>query len=96
MVRDKFYIYTPNAFTPDGNGVNDVFLPYANGFDPSQFRMYIYNRWGEIVHESFNLSTGWDGTNKNKIQCDVGVYVYKIILDENIDQSNRVFTGNIT
>jgi gliding motility-associated-like protein len=53
-------IYFPNAFTPDGDGLNDVLYLYGSQVDEVHF--VIYNRWGEKVFESFDQADGWDGT----------------------------------
>ena len=95
-VRDKFYIYTPNAFTPNNDGINDVFLPVINGFDPEKFSMFIFDRWGNLVFESLNLNVGWNGLSSKNEECQSGVYVYKIVLEEKIDESNRAYIGNVT
>ena len=95
-VRDKFYIYTPNAFTPNNDGINDVFLPVINGFDAEKFSMFIFDRWGNLVFESLNLNVGWNGLSSKNEECQSGVYVYKIVLEEKIDESNRSYIGNIT
>ena len=70
----EFPIYIPTAFTPDGNGLNDVFrVPLSN---KNKFiRLQVYNRWGEKVFETKDISKGWDGSLKGKLQ-PVGVYVY--------------------
>jgi gliding motility-associated-like protein len=66
----------PNAFTPNGDGINDIFRPYAIGFrNLNYFR--VFNRWGEEVYFSTNLETGWDGTYRKK-QCDMGTYFWEI------------------
>jgi len=67
------YVYTPNSFTPNGDGLNDVFNIY--GYNFSNPEMFIYNRWGELIYNSKNL--GWDGTYKGN-PCQQDVYVYLI------------------
>ncbi|MBU6204419.1 MAG: PKD domain-containing protein [Bacteroidetes bacterium] len=67
-------IYIPNAFTPDGDEVNPVFKTYGTGIQELIF-LRIYNRWGELVFETADLSKGWDGTHRGKLQ-EPGVYVY--------------------
>ena len=63
----------PNAFTPNGDGKNDLFGPVSFGaLTIKEFR--IYNRWGELVH---NGNVGWDGTFKGKAQ-PVGTFIYYI------------------
>ena len=88
-------IYIPNAFTPDGDGLNDYFIPrelLSSGL--LQFKMSIYNRWGEKMYETNDLNKGWDGNYLGK-QAPEGVYVYKIIvtsLEDKIFQYNGTFT----
>lgn len=71
-------IYIPNSFTPDGDEYNQYFLPIiTSGVDIYQYQMTIYNRWGEIIWESFDTKVGWDGTYNNKL-CPDGVYTWSI------------------
>ncbi len=69
-------MFIPNAFTPDGDLLNDQFKVVSSGV-VTQFHMYIYTRWGESIFESTNIDRGWDGT-KNGTMCPVGVYNYVI------------------
>lgn len=68
-------LYVPNAFTPNGDGENDIF--YAFGKDIVEFEMMIFDRWGEKLFTSDNLDKGWDGNYKgNPAQTET--YVWKI------------------
>jgi gliding motility-associated-like protein len=72
-------VFIPNTFTPNGDGVNDVFYPRGKGIRTVEF-MRIFNRWGEMVFEKkgFNIddrSAGWDGTYKGE-RLASGVFVY--------------------
>ncbi|MCU0659997.1 MAG: gliding motility-associated C-terminal domain-containing protein [Candidatus Pacebacteria bacterium] len=69
-------MYIPNAFTPEGDGVNDVFIAKANG-SISDLTMLIFDRWGNLVFQSNSLDTGWDGTHGGRI-CQQDVYVYHL------------------
>ncbi|HTS44758.1 MAG TPA: gliding motility-associated C-terminal domain-containing protein [Puia sp.] len=72
----KNEIYVPNAFTPNGDGINDVFrIRYSN--PPVKFKMNIYNRYGQLIFSSFNPSTGWDGTI-NGVKQPIDTYVWMI------------------
>ncbi len=72
-------LYVPNAFTPDGDGINDVFLAQGVGVLAEDFSMQIFNRWGELIFESSSLTVGWDGTSKGQTnQAKTDVYVYRI------------------
>jgi len=82
VIIDGIYLfYVPNAFTPDGDGVNEIFRPYGEGIDFSQYTMEIFDRWGELVFSTDNAERGWDGTYKGKT-LSVGTYVWKIIAKE--------------
>ncbi|HPS15889.1 MAG TPA: choice-of-anchor L domain-containing protein [Bacteroidales bacterium] len=80
-VNDYYAIYIPNAFTPNGDGKNDYFLPQGTYVDTTDYHMLIFNRWGNIVFETEKWGEGWNGTeNNNGSTSDIiqGVYVYKI------------------
>jgi gliding motility-associated-like protein len=68
------YVYLPNAFTPNGDGKNDIFRPIFLGAE-SVFRFAIYDRWGRQVFQSASPSVGWDGTTGGKPQ-PAGTYVW--------------------
>jgi gliding motility-associated-like protein len=69
-------LFIPNAFTPDGDGLNDIFKVISSG-DIKEFHMYVFNRWGEQIFESTNIDVGWDG-RKDGDMCPIGVYSYLI------------------
>lgn len=81
MAPCETYIKIPQAFTPNGDGMNDFFTVFGQYIDDYEIR--IFNRWGEMVYQSTNvaelnnLGAGWDGTYKGKLQ-DVGTFVYYI------------------
>ena len=70
-------IYIPNSFTPNGDGLNDVFN-IKTVYEFSEFKLVIYNRWGELLFDSDDVNKGWDGTYKGK-PVPLGVYVIKSI-----------------
>mgnify|MGYP000293583222 CR=1 FL=1 len=76
----KHSIYVPNVFTPNGDGINDVFKPEHSGF--IKISMEIYDRWGEVIYSYDNLNGGWNGTYKGKI-CQDGYYAYKLYATDN-------------
>ncbi len=74
-------IYIPNAFSPDGDGVNDEFGPKGNNLNPTTYTFSIYNRWGEMVFETTDLNTFWNGKIKNSGEVvPQGVYVYRLFM----------------
>ena len=60
-------VYIPNAFTPNGDGLNDLFKVMVGG-DLTDFQMQVYNRWGQLVFESKQISKGWNGYYKSELQ----------------------------
>lgn len=75
---DQLIYYVPNAFSPDGDDYNNTFQPvFTEGFDPYDFHISIYNRWGELLFESYDASKGWNGYYGG-IRCQDGVYTWKI------------------
>jgi gliding motility-associated-like protein len=74
-VEKPYALYSPNAFSPDGDGINDLFKISGQGMN--DFQIEIFNRWGQMVYKSIDLSNGWDGTFKGK-NLPTGTYVYKI------------------
>ena len=75
--------YIPNAFTPDGNGDNDVFKIYGTFLESDGFGMTIFDRWGEMIFKTGDISEGWNGRRSNSgpiVKEDV--YVYKVDLKD--------------
>jgi gliding motility-associated-like protein len=75
-ICNAFFI--PNAFTPNNDGLNDVFKILSN-CNITLFDLSIYNRWGECVFKSFNENVGWDGTYQSQ-PCPPSVFVYYLKL----------------
>ena len=67
-------IHAPNAFSPNGNGVNEEFFVFPNDYVDA-FEIFIYTRWGEIVYHSDVIDFRWDGFYRGKI-LPVGTYTY--------------------
>jgi gliding motility-associated-like protein len=89
-------IYIPNSFTPDGNEHNQYFLPViTSGVDLFNYKMTIYNRWGEIIWESFDSKVGWDGTYNN-ILCPDGSYTWVLEFKVIDTDEKKVYHGNLT
>lgn len=74
LLRAPAHIYFPNAFTPDGDGVNDLFGPRFH--DISEFDMKIFDRWGELIFSTTDPNILWDGSVNGSGIAMTGVYVY--------------------
>ncbi|HTF02833.1 MAG TPA: gliding motility-associated C-terminal domain-containing protein, partial [Bacteroidia bacterium] len=69
-------VFVPNAITPNGSGLNDLFYPvFACGV--SDYRLLVFDRWGNLLWESHDPAAGWNGTYKGNA-CQEDVYVYRI------------------
>ncbi len=69
-------VLIPNAFTPNNDGLNDTFKPIFTGFEPGNYRMDIYSKWGQLLFTTATLSEGWDGrVNGDLVSPDTFVYV---------------------
>jgi gliding motility-associated-like protein len=78
VVCPELLFYIPNSFTPDDNEHNQTWLPiFTTGIDVYDYRLTVYNRWGECVFESQDATKGWDGTYDNR-KCQDGTYAYDI------------------
>ncbi|TKK64475.1 gliding motility-associated C-terminal domain-containing protein [Ilyomonas limi] len=92
-VIQKFVLLIPSAFTPNHDGLNDVFrLKYPQPV--KHYRMVIYNRWGLKIFESTNTAKGWDGTVAGR-DADTGTYIWSI---EVVDETNtkQTYYGQVT
>jgi len=85
-------IFIPNAFTPNSDGNNDGFK--AIGFNLEKIHTQIYNRWGELIWEGFNVNDSWDGTFKGARVME-GVYIYQIDAQDK-EKEHYYLSGNIT
>lgn len=96
LFDDCFQLYIPNAFTPNGDGINDVFKPETD--QPIvDYAMVIYNRWGNAVFKTNDINVGWDGT-RNGGALPQDVYIYRITYVSGLDErrQRRIEKGQVT
>lgn len=76
-------IYIPNSFTPDGDGLNDFFVPVTTGV--VHYEMQIYDRWGKVIYRGDERGSGWNGSSPNtNFFTETGVYQYRIRVTDNL------------
>ncbi|AEA43998.1 PKD domain-containing protein [Fluviicola taffensis] len=85
-------IYVPNTFTPNNNGTNERF--FALGINIRDFKLEIFNRWGELIYSGDALSQMWDG-NYVGLPCPDGVYTWKIEYGEVISDLRHQLVGHV-
>ena len=93
FIYPGFMFWLPNAFSPNNDGLNDVFMPKL--FGVYNYDFMIFDRWGEKIFETEDLLTGWNGFYKDKL-CEQGVYVYKISFFDEVDKVNHQYIGGVT
>lgn len=87
-------LYIPNAFTPNGNGSNDMFFVYGEFVD--NFHLMIFDRWGNLIFESYDQQKGWDGrANNGKYLAQTDTYVYVLTYSEHINARKHKVIGHV-
>lgn len=98
IVNEELIFYVPNTFTPDGDDFNEYFQAiFTSGYDPYDFNLLIFNRWGELIWESHNDKVGWNGTygeDKTKLVQD-GTYTWKIDFKTTMTDERIMVVGHV-
>lgn len=99
QIYEELIFYVPNTFTPDHDDYNPTFKPvFTSGYDPQDYVLYIYNRWGELIFESHNAQVGWDGSygsNREIELCQDGTYTWKIEFKVTRWDERKVAVGHV-
>jgi len=95
VIRPVFTIYVPNAFTPNDDGTNEVFMAYGEGI--RSYELLIFNRWGEQVFSSYSIGHGWNGQKNNAgAPSPQGIYSYTITLTSIFSSDVRQIKGFVS
>lgn len=94
IVLPEIVIYAPNTFTPDGDEFNQDWQVFMEGIDIYDFELQIFNRWGELIWESHDISVAWDGTHNGKV-VPQGMYNWKIRASDVSHDGKYTYTGHI-
>ncbi len=93
VIITGFILYAPNSFSPDDDGVNDVWMPVITG--ATSYFLQIFNRWGEVIFETTDWTKPWTGdVHEGDYFAQDGVYIYHI-LAEDLSQLPHEYTGHI-
>lgn len=94
IIDPDFLFYVPNAFSPNGDGVNDSFT--GKGIFIKNFEMRIFDRWGNVVYKTFDITKPWDGrANEGKEMAQQDVYVYAIKVTDTKGKDHN-YKGTVT
>ena len=89
----------PNVFTPNGDGINDLYFPIQGSMHIEKVNMRIFNRWGQLVYQTINSKINWDGKDmETGKDCAMGTYFYVCDIDKMYLEGNQSvrITGTIT
>jgi len=93
--EQEFNLFIPNAFTPNNDGVNDVFLVQGNAVDTTQFEMTIFNKWGQPIFHTEDIQEAWLGDFEgNGYYISDEIYYYLIRTKSVFELENKVFKGS--
>lgn len=96
-VDPLFTFYIPNAFTPDGDGINDTWGPSGANYEFESYNVQVYDRWGKLVWQTDNPDKQWDGTNQNSLEpVRPGLYVYQFLVKKFNTFEPEKISGTIT
>ena len=87
-------IYIPNAFTPNGDGMNDEWAPIISNYGSDFYELIVYSRWGEVMFKSNAPHATWNGKHNGK-EAPVGVYTY-VLTYQNVLGKNYIKDGTVT
>ena len=95
-VEEEIIYYVPNTFTPDNDSYNQFFQPvFTSGYDPFDYTLLIFDRWGEIIFESHDVTKGWDGTYSGNYNVQDGTYTWKIEFKTSINDKRIMDVGHV-
>lgn len=97
VIKDEILWYIPNSFSPNEDGINDVWKPEGVTIDATNFKLTIFDRWGKQVFTTTDINQGWNGSNNaNGYYVEAGVYTYLIKVSSATTEEKFEFTGSIT
>jgi gliding motility-associated-like protein len=86
----------PNSFTPDASGNNNDFKPiFTSGFNKYQYEFLIFNRWGEVIFQSNDPETGWDGKYGDR-PVQQAAYIWTITYEDTFEDIQKSISGHVT
>jgi gliding motility-associated-like protein len=94
-VYEELTVHVPNSFTPNGDGLNDIFIPVMLEYIEEGYLFEIFDRWGEKIFSTDQTSIGWDGKIKGKIITSTSTYTYRIVVRDFTGQDHE-YIGHVT
>lgn len=96
FIPGELVVYVPNAFTPDQDGINEVFFPRVSGFEQDSYLFRIFNRWGELLFESRNPGEAWLGNARGGSHfVPDGGYIWTLEVRDAYSAETKRFEGHV-
>jgi gliding motility-associated-like protein len=94
-VEPDFAFFIPNAFTPNGDGINDGF--FGAGYGIIKYDIWVFDRWGNLIFTTNDINQAWDGSVQGKggDLAQIDVYVWKVVLTDVFDKKHK-FIGHVS
>ena len=94
IIKPEYTFYAPNGFTPNGDGINESFLPIGTGWDNNNYNLWIFDRWGNMIFHTSNPNQGWDGIRYNDVVQE-DTYVWKVDLKD-VFETQHEYHGQVS
>jgi gliding motility-associated-like protein len=95
-IENDYVFFAPNSFTPNNDGLNDIFKPILSGFENSTFEMIITDRWGTVVFKSNDVAQGWMGDVRGGEHYAMdGSYAWQVKVKVDLIADYRVYSGHV-
>jgi gliding motility-associated-like protein len=97
FIREFYGYYLPNAFSPNGDGYNDIYYVKGHAIDVAFFSFEVYDRDGHLVFETNEIEQGWNGQSSNDYEyyAQDGIYIYRLTVQSVFDNKKEEVMGNI-
>ncbi|NQX92964.1 MAG: gliding motility-associated C-terminal domain-containing protein [Flavobacteriales bacterium] len=98
IINDLLNIYIPNSFTPNNDGINDLFKVEGTDLDPDRFTFQVFSRWGEVVFETNDINVGWNGsyqTVNDQYYAQDGIYSWRVVAYSKTTTERREIMGSV-
>jgi len=94
-IYEELNVFIPNMFTPNGDGINDVWKPIMSEYVKEGYKLSVFDRWGQVIFQTTDTDKGWDGTVNGNLSAPNAVYSYRIIVRDFTGYDHE-FIGHIT
>jgi len=95
-IEPDYIFFLPNTFTPNEDGINELFIPLSTGLNEASYHFYVFTRWGDAIFHTEDITVGWNGlANNGKKLAQTGVYVW-LVLSKDLTGVNHKYIGHVT